>query len=473
MINNLIAALIALGFLHRNMDSEDSKKIQNASWTKVFVFFVLSSITLVAFYKTYQVATIKSQIYVHGIRGAMANNDSTQNIEIGDTVSIVVNNVFNSDRIKYRDLKEVPDAEKPLFVSTKMGGTSLQFKLNNESKYHIENYPGIKEEDFIKEGVKNINGTGHLYYVRLINNEIPMLLPFLPEAEYMDYGLKTTPYPDSTLAFSRLRSMSLDNYIPAEGLKYFGENGAVSLIERGTEHPSFSDSLKRIYATAISASVNYNTMNFLTAADLTQCSYEFNIYSTCPVDYLQFYFNIPVEISPLSFKVDTLNAYGFQITDSTTISRFNTINDGHYGKGIKFHLKLPTLSNMQLIRSLILTTLLTTFISLLLSSFYYRLKKTLYIVYRKKEKLITDPYKRIESKSKILKICSYSLLCIITFIIYKLGRLVLFDTPLKIGYSKWDTFVISTPIIIVLFILLSLYIFNRIIKDEKKKKKNN
>ena len=95
MINNIIAALIALGFIKNNMESED-KKVLSSSWLKVLTYFVLSAITVIVFYKTYQVANIKTQVYVYGMRGSIHHNEETNTDEIGDTVSIDIYNKFSS-----------------------------------------------------------------------------------------------------------------------------------------------------------------------------------------------------------------------------------------------------------------------------------------------------------------------------------------------------------------------------------------
>lgn len=466
MINNLLAALIALGFIHRNMDDDESKKVQNASWIRVLIYFVLTSLTLIAFYKTYQVATIKSQLYVYGIRGAMFHNDSTNTEEIGDTVSITVHTVFNSERFSFKESQETLESGNPQELTSRMGGTDFCMRLNGEKKYSIRTYPDVTREKMENEDLKVIDGNGPLYYIRHINTEIPMLFPFLTEIEYTDYGLETNEYPDSTITYTRNRIMPLEGHLPELG--YLGSYGGMSLIERGAEFYGSQRKQKEYITTVISLANNYNTMNFFTAADLTQCSFDVNVFSDCPVDFVRFNFNIPVEISPMYLKMDTLDAYGFQISDKETLSGFSSIESGFHGQRIRFHAKLPTLSNMQLIRSLILTTLLTTFISLLLSNLYYWIKKIIYTMYVRKESIMKEHLKRLDKNRKKLKLLSFSAMIIGAVILLRLGWLVLINHPIKIASSNWDNYMDMFPLIVFGIICILFISFIIIIKNKGK-----
>ena len=352
-----------------------------------------------------------------------------------------------------------------------MGGSEFCLKLNNDKNHKIQYYPNVERQALINEDIQMLDGKGHLYFMRHINTEIPMLIPFLPSTEYKDNGIECNMYPDSTITFFRSRMMPLEGYLPNEGLEYLGRNGGMALMERGTEFYGTKPKLQEYVATFVSAARNYNTMNFFTAADLTQCSYEVNVYSACPIDFLRFNFNIPVELSPLYLKTDTMDAYGFQITDKTTLANFSKVNKGDYGHLIRFHVKLPTLANMQLIRSLILTTLLTTFVTLFLSALYYRLKKSIYNLYLKREMQLNDTFNRMNKRKKTLKILLYGIVLLIAYVVYKLCIMVLYDDPIKIGLSNWNTFKILFPLAVLFLIVVPFFIFSKIIANRKKKKK--
>lgn len=79
MINGFIAAFIALFFWRRGT-KETEEKTRLASKLRTFIYFVLSVVVGVFFYKTYQVTTILNSISVLPVRasfdasGVLADN---------------------------------------------------------------------------------------------------------------------------------------------------------------------------------------------------------------------------------------------------------------------------------------------------------------------------------------------------------------------------------------------------------------
>lgn len=457
MINNIIAALIALGFIKNNMESED-KKVLSSSWLKVLTYFVLSAITVIVFYKTYQVANIKTQVYVYGMRGSIHHNEETNTDEIGDTVSIDIYNKFSST---FQGIDNISSYQEMVdFLTDNLGGVVIYQTLKNDRNYPIINYPGLSLEAMQNEDIIDINGTGHLYYSRVINTEIPKLIPFLKIKGWEDEGIKEFKYEDGTVLKSRIRSMPIEGYLPEEGLDYLGRHGIMGLIERWSEISKNNSKRKDYPGKCVFLGKNLNTLDFFTAADLSQCTYDVNIYSACPIKSLSVRFDIPTEFSPIYHRVDTMDAYGFMVSDSLTLSKFCRINNGDYGQLIRYHVKFPTLANMQLIRSLIVTTLLTSFITLFLTSLYFRLKKMAYYLYKTNS---TEILSIIEKRRKRKKLFKGLFICLILFLVYfimKLWIFVLNDNPIKIEVSTWNN--LKTALLVVFYIILIICLYKGI-----------
>ena len=70
MINFLIALLIALGFWSR-ASKQIEAKTRNSSWWRVGVLLVITAFVAVFYWKTNEIATIKSHLHVGLVRGSI------------------------------------------------------------------------------------------------------------------------------------------------------------------------------------------------------------------------------------------------------------------------------------------------------------------------------------------------------------------------------------------------------------------
>ena len=125
------------------------------------------------------------------------------------------------------------------------------------------------------------------------------------------------------------------------------------------------------------------------------------------------------------------------------------------------YLIIPDLAaNMQLIRSLIVTTLLTSFITLFLTSLYFRLKKMAYYLYKTNS---TEILSIIEKRRKRKKLFKGLFICLILFLVYfimKLWIFVLNDNPIKIEVSTWNN--LKTALLVVFYIILIICLYKGI-----------
>lgn len=131
-------------------------------------------------------------------------------------------------------------------------------------------------------------------------------------------------------------------------------------------------------------SAEYST-DFFSAFDLSQSSQSIMINSNMPVGMLQIRFDIPFELIGCDIQPDYLTITDIGFKDPEKTKRIQE-------RGISLHVKYPTMENKQLIRSLILTTLLTALLSLFLSNLYYCLRKAILSTQEKKNIVISKKF---------------------------------------------------------------------------------
>lgn len=352
IINIFIALIIAIGFW-RNTSKEHKRMVAKASLTKTAILFLLSAAMMFFYYKSYQVATFKNRVVVKGLKGSYTNKNDTV-VSIGDTI---IN--YSKDRLRLLTILSkftnntlyTTDPFVDIWDSLNISGTRMYFQFFNNQE-DIKWYPNISE----KEKQLNLEEISHYYRVYYYTNTIPNILPFAyyDNYEHYDYNkeLEKGEYYDFYL-FANKFDKSLDN-IDNNYDKCFGQ---VILAKK-----NYSDNVYRFFKTKI-CSYFVNTLNFFSAADLTQCEYEVRIESDIPIDILCMYFDLPIEISSFDLIKNHVTSKGFHFSFKEDIA----------GKGryLVFHVKFPTLANLQLIRSLILTTLMTSLLALFFKNLYY------------------------------------------------------------------------------------------------------
>ena len=101
MITNILVAIISLGIWGK-ASKESQEKTRKASWLRTALYFVLSVIVGIVFYKTYQVSINENNVAVYKIFGTV--NEQGENC---DTAQIHITHRFNKDQ--YKDSLEYED----------------------------------------------------------------------------------------------------------------------------------------------------------------------------------------------------------------------------------------------------------------------------------------------------------------------------------------------------------------------------
>lgn len=100
-----------------------------------------------------------------------------------------------------------------------------------------------------------------------------------------------------------------------------------------------------------------NHIDYFTAADMSQAIYNISVDSDIPLRNLYITFDEPFSVSSINPQPDTISRFAISYNDSSKLQYVRN-------HPIEFHVKYPTYENKQLLRSLILTTVLVGVISL-------------------------------------------------------------------------------------------------------------
>lgn len=155
-----------------------------------------------------------------------------------------------------------------------------------------------------------------------------------------------------------------------------------------------------------------NTIDIFTAADLSQYTYCLELNSDMYIKNVFVNYNVPIEISECHNGIDIFSD-SFCIYDKDFINAQN----GEYP--IMFHVKLPTMANLQQIRSLILTAIVTALFSLFCTNLFYVFRKRalIYIIKKRRKNLSSDIMVKT-SDVKNIKLFFYTISFIIILLFF-------------------------------------------------------
>ena len=194
---------------------------------------------------------------------------------------------------------------------------------------------------------------------------------------------------------------------------------------------------------------NYvNTLNFFSAADLSQCEYEVKLESDIPIENLSMFFDLPVEISSLNPSEHNVVSKGFFMNIEEDIA-----GETRY---LIYHVKFPTLANLQLIRSLILTTLLTVLFSLFFKNLYYYCRKIFERRKREKKTLFTYSRKMVLLWVPVGKFIVWSFILVCAFLLL----LSILNLHFRIDATFVTSFKLIIAACIVLYVVLVCCVFS-------------
>ena len=353
IINVFIAIIVALGYWKRS-SKEQEKRTANASFIKTIILLLLTIGTTFFYYKTYQVATFKNYISVNGIKGSFDTIQCKESdgfeeemyvkrIPYDKVSSITVYSSFSKSEYNFWD------PLRKIFGISSRSGIIVDLELDNtrDSTYLFSIPNDIKRDD--------LNEIRYGYDVCLMTNSIPNLFPI---SVYEERKNEDFPFTDNE------RESFFTSYAKA----VFPQNSSLDKDLDKLYFTRLVSKTKDSYCRQSTSSQYFNTLNFFSAADLSQCQYMFIVISDLPIDNFDVCFDIPVQASVAEINNKRYDSRSFSIDleedDNQTVNKFALI-----------HVKFPTLANLQLIRSLILTTILTALYSLLLTNIYYFCRK--------------------------------------------------------------------------------------------------
>ncbi len=460
MINSFIAAFVAL-FFWGKATKDVEEKTQLASWVRTIIYGVMAFVVIVFYVKTYQVATVIHSAHISSIRSSV---DSANNI--ADSIAIIkIVNRFSSGISENKEKNMLnTEEERELLKIAEKGGYFIAQNLYNGNQYKKITNPKVKKEYYqnhkpysvIRYGGYPVDSLSHAYQVIYTTDDFPSLIPLFPRYHFEKSQPIDNFGPYSLTIFSDYDSYDRGAWRGKSTQDIRGNGYVIYDEEKNRQHESHihatvvTDTIttKDVYHCEYMSANNFiSNLNFFTAADISQYSFMLDIQSDCYVKELVMLYDLPIEI----------NSFDSCMTVSTTSIEFKGkyLNDNIVNNGSRiFHVKLPTLANLQLIRSLILTTLLTALVSLFFMNLFYALRR-LAISFR--ENNITHIN---AERVKSFKIKMYIILTILLSLIVYVSCRIFADKPFHVDIDLFDSLLYySWWILLGCIIIFSIIIY--------------
>ncbi len=457
MGNLFISILITIFFLRKSSKEVDDKT-KNASWARTCIYLILTIIFGIFYYKTFQVATIVNKVEITSLRG---HEDSL--LHSTDTIECL--NIYNnfktlgSYKNPYFDI--VTDDEA---YSTE-GGVDFTFAAAETSKYMLKDKWAFS--DSIRRSIEEITGktiddnTGAIYKLHFFSTSVPSLIPVFPIMRFDEpetlcdkNGLFSIINNIGNIAMSGNGKVLIAKSEPKEG--YFIDALLCEQIKIAhyKQFPPANMAIPHPLA---------NSINVFTACDLSQYTYCLEFKSDIHIKNLSVVYNVPIEVVN-HFDGMISHANAFTINDSELLESVN-------GKESAMVLiKLPSMANLQQIRSLILTAIITALFSLFCTNLFYRFRKKV-VDYLKKHSInISEENNLWNKKVEDIKFLLYT----IAFTILVMFLIITFMAVAGYSFLIEDTDILEIIVKGILFVVIIagslFYIRKCYINDFKKEK---
>lgn len=427
LIVSLLVSLVSL-IVWGKVSKEQLESNIRASFVKTCLYFCGSIVVFIIFIKTYQVAINNNTIIINKIIGL--TNEGKDPDSVGITIYHRMAPKDLRNLLEYDEhIKE--GGFKLSFVPDNRGATIMrdtsrllpafyeihEFKkikssipktnfIHNVIRRYDEELGGLIP-DFIEllnkhEQYKNVNGTDYPNYEKVDSNKLITAFNYIFEdcSHLFNVLYFTTkeqsilPYESHFKSKPRWETDSLMNYIACiEDVQildsvanyiYYDINGerlhlnpellrklnlhntpAYKYLIGVSKYNNYFDMDSTIYTgyKVQNQQPIFNTVNFLTASDLSQRIFEVNIHSEMPIWTLDIYFDVPIEISGIYPQPDIITMRSIHYKDREKLNYLQS-------HCLDFHAKLPTFENKQLVRSLLITTILLAIVSLFSANLY-------------------------------------------------------------------------------------------------------
>ena len=479
MINQFISSIVAI-FYWGKTSSKTMEKILHASWVKTFVYGFLTIVVFVLFYKTYQVATVINMIQLTGIKQACDSSehvlDTVKNVCI---VHRLAENSMQQGDFLVKGIKEFSKDKEIDEKLSQSGGTYIEIHaFVHPYKYiqqKFDGYDEIAQRSFEME-LDNNNipheNVNHLYQLFYLATNIPSFIPFYPKLE----GGHDYEYCDNHIFYNSNIGNSRNNPLISFRDDYTNK-GRQFYVKNDEEIVNLPDVLNNGLAlietmgTINIEEIDYdyarlglfafnditNKLNIFTAADISQYTYVLSLSSDCPVKRLYIDYDIPIETAQIDENM-IIGTRGITL-DSVFVKKMQR------SPSIVFHIKFPSLANLQLIRSLVLTTLLTALFSLFCRNLYFCIRKWAY-KRREKNRIPIGVARKFSEKTKekikhgvrSFNRILYTLLLSIVIGIIVLLFIVIRNTSILIPEVLFDyKYFIFIVVMIFIFIAIIIY----------------
>lgn len=459
MINSFFSALIAIFFLGKST-KEVEEKTSNSSWFRTSVYFLLTIIFGIVFYKSYQVRTVVNKIDIKTLYGI---EDSLHH-PLDTIKNVCIYNNFETLGSYYNQYFEIAENDtnynatggfgiKIAFAENAEGVFLKRDSLSDELKRDIENQTG-----------KAINShKGSVYAFEFFSTNIPSLIHFYPAIRYDNPTPKTDSFYSTIEKVGNICDIDPKGRIvisksnPSEGFFADGLLYQKTLVF----HDDFFRKALKSFPLGMPNSL-VNEMNIFTAGDLSQYTYCIELNSDMYVDSLEIVYNVPIEISNQSEKIITY-ANGFGISDG------DFLNKEVGSQPMMFLVKLPSMANLQQIRSLLLTAIVTALFTLFCTNLFYRIRK--YAMEYKSNHALNISKGVMSFKTFLIIFVLLLLIFILFFVLMSaLGYVFLVENE----HFRW-TIVRNVGLSIIIFsaIIFSIYKFAKTPPSKKSKKKES
>ena len=444
------AAAVFLGFLF--LKDENGKETMPSALKLVF-YFNLLLIVGIFFYKTNQVITIYSSVNIENYRSCFDKVNTQQVVDSIDEIKIT--NFFSSS--SHNDAVRQKDQDRN-------SSLSLTIRSPKGFAYDVRN---ATSDDSINKmaGVLKVYPTeiGRMYQAIYASTSVIPFVPVLISKEHSgDVNIegpvlsktskRTNDYEVSGMM--RLEAPSGENVLLTE---YFTPTGLLKYHSKSSELIACHN-LKINTDLIVNESIEGCIFDFFTAADVSQYIYNIGIFTPCHVNYLSAEYDIPIEVNDDDLGIHA-GTFGFTIY-GRQLKRIQN------GGNMNIYVKLPTMANVQMVRSFILTTLLAALFALFISSLsdfivYYKHKGKNYLVAQivnKEEK--KGALAKMSKEKRLFLIVRNILLLMLTCSVGWIAYRIYIDEPFVMteqGYSELITRIILISILCIFFLLFSYY----------------
>ena len=482
-LSNGIAALITAGFWGSTTKDQD-EKINHAGFARVLIFGLLSWFTFIVFVKTYQMATVNNQVNIQSFCGKYdKTGDHPVDSALVEFVFHVANDELRAEKFNY-------ESQKTIFVdSANLSGVFISINTNasdscsfNLNRKHARNalnaiiigkkllstglplYSLAQQLPDSTKGLDNIPddvttsmfcyGMKDVKYFYALNYDAPVIPSVLPwvKMDYKNSGKpKTANSQDYTCSiWSPIDTSQVNPFhvAPEHKLSFVRRLNLATSYANLFFCASASDTVRNFSYFARRRDIN--SFNLLTAADISQAEFSYKVYSELPVYHLKVWFDTPTEFGVISPTPDYVNEDSFGYTDLSKIKQvLNTT--------MRIHTRFPALESRQLIRSLLLTTILTSLVTLFVQSLILWLRH----VRRRFRNIDAAALSEKHMKINVWRILYALFIAALASALFYVSWRIWNDKPFIVDYEASTKVIVVTAIVIVAATTIAIFLHHK------------